>query len=196
MSFSVLGVKFNVSVPFAVVVAFLLLMDNTSLMSASLFAVVVHEIGHLIVMKKQGVAPKSINFTAAGILICGNAFFSVKQGIVIALAGPISNIVFTVCFYISGVLFKSDLLIIFAAVQLLVGLINLLPIKGLDGGTVLINLFYRLNLKNADMILSLVSIITAVLVTVLGTAIMVRNVGNPSLMLLGIYLIILNILKS
>ena len=196
MSFKVLNIKFDISVPFAVVITFLLLMDNTGLMTASLFPVVVHELGHLIIMKKIGCAPQSIKFSAAGILISGTSYCTLKENIFVALAGPITNLFLTLLLYLLGNIFSYKILIVYSAVQLLVALINLLPIKGLDGGAISLYIFEHFNIANAKMLCSLVSIITACAVIVFGTAVFIKNTSNPSLLLLGIYLIILNIMKS
>lgn len=196
MSFSVFKVKISISVPFAVIIAFLLITDKTGLMSASLFAVVIHEMGHLVAMKAVKCAPKEVVFSAAGVLINGAAFCSATENVIIAVSGPVTNLIFTVLFYFAGVFFDTVLLVVFAAVQLILGVINLLPIKGLDGGTVLYFLLQKFGANNPNFALTLVSIFTAVAVTVLGAAVAVKNISNPSLLLLGIYLIILNVMKS
>ncbi len=193
MTFRLLDIEFFVSVPFAVVLAFLLVTDKTGMMSASLFAVLLHEIGHLIVMKLNRIAPKSVKMSLGGVLIVGNAYCTAKESISVALAGPLVNIVFSVVFYFSGVYFDSLLLAAFGVVQFLVGIINLLPIKGLDGGTVLRNLLERYYNGNVQLTVKLVSIGVSIGVLVLGIAVAVKNTSNPSLLLLGIYLIILNI---
>ncbi len=193
MTFRLLDIEFFISVPFAVVLAFLLVTDKTGMMSASLFAVLLHEIGHLIVMKLNRIAPKSVKMSLGGVLIVGNAYCTAKESISVALAGPLVNIVFSVVFYFSGVYFDSLLLASFGVVQFLVGIINLLPIKGLDGGTVLRNLLERYYKGNVQLTVKLVSIGVSIGVLVLGIAVAVKNTSNPSLLLLGIYLIILNI---
>ena len=193
MTFRLLDIEFFISVPFAVVLAFLLVTDKTGMMSASLFAVLLHEIGHLIVMKLNRIAPKSVKMSLGGVLIVGNAYCTAKESISVALAGPLVNIVFSVVFYFSGVYFDSLLLAAFGVVQFLVGIINLLPIKGLDGGTVLRNLLERYYNGNVQLTVKLVSIGVSIGVLVLGIAVAVKNTSNPSLLLLGIYLIILNI---
>jgi Zn-dependent protease len=123
----------------------------------------------------------------------GSAFCTAKESISIALAGPIVNFLFTVVFYSLGVYFDNVLLAAFGVVQFLVGAINLLPVKGLDGGTVLTVLLEKYCKRNVALIVKLVSFCVSVGVLVLGIAVAVKNTSNPSLLLLGIYLIILNI---
>lgn len=193
MIFKLFNIEFQISVPFAVMFAFLLVTDKTGLMSASLLAVVLHEMGHLVWMKKCRTAPKSVKMSLGGVLMIGSAFCTAKESISIALAGPIVNFLFTVVFYSLGVYFDNVLLAAFGVVQFLVGAINLLPVKGLDGGTVLTVLLEKYCKRNVVLIVKLVSFFVSVAILVLGIAVAVKNTSNPSLLLLGIYLIILNI---
>ena len=95
-----------------------------------------------------------------------------------------------------GVLGKNTYVQSFAIVQLVEGAMNLFPVKSLDGGT-LVRLFLNaLNIKRSELIFNLISFMSSIAIFVIGTAIAVKNVSNPSLLLLGIYLIILNIIKS
>ncbi len=193
MIFKLFNIEFQISVPFAVMFAFLLVTDKTGLMSASLLAVVLHEMGHLVWMKKCRTAPKSVKMSLGGMLMVGSAFCTAKESISIALAGPIVNFLFSAVFYCLGVYFDNLLLAAFGVVQFLVGAINLLPVKGLDGGTVLTVLLEKHCKRNADLTIKLVSFCVSVAILVLGIAVTVKNTSNPSLLLLGIYLIILNI---
>lgn len=195
MRFRLFGVNVEISVPFAVILAFLLLMDKTGLMSASLFAVFFHESGHIIAMKVLRCAPKDVKCCSAGILINGVSYCTIGENAIIAFSGPLANILFTIVFYILGTIFDSVILFAFAAVQLIVGVINLLPIKGLDGGSLLYYLLLNFSKVNAAFVCSFVSIFTAVAVSVAGAAVAVQNTGNPSLLLLGIYLLVINLMK-
>lgn len=192
MSFRVFGVNFELSVPFAVMLAFLLVTDSSGMMSSSLLAVAMHEIGHLVAMRLTKCLPTSIKCGLGGILISGNSYCTQKQTVLISLSGPLMNLVLTAVLLVLGTAFKSYMLCVLSAVQFLVGKMNLLPIDGLDGGDVLKNILLSTNIKNVGFVCSLVSIITACAVFVLGLAVAVKNVSNPSLLLLGIYLIILN----
>lgn len=196
MKFKALGISFNISVPFAVIIAFLLITDKTGLMTVSLVAVFLHELGHFIAMKIQGCAPLSVDFCSAGVLISGTRYCTIKENAVIAFSGPLSNFIFTLLFYCMWLITDVYCFLVFAAVQFILGFVNLFPVKGLDGGTLFIcflKLFPKVNVK---LVFGFVSNFTACVITILGAAIAVKNVSNPSLLLLGIYLIILNIMKS
>ena len=195
MSFKVFGIKFIISVPFAVMIAFLLLMDSTGLMSASLLAITMHEAGHVFAMKLVKCPPVEIKFGIGGISMIGYSFSSFSENMVVSLSGPLSNLLLFLILWCVGILSDCYEILVFAAVQLLVGTVNLLPVKGLDGGTVLKLMLYKFTKCNVDLVCNIISIVFACSMLVLGLAVAVKNVSNPSLLLLAIYIIIMNISK-
>ena len=98
MSVKLFGVSVYVSVPFAILLAFLLVTDRTGLMSASILAMLIHEVGHLIVMKLNHTEPKAVKCCLGGILIIGSRFCTAKSSVLIARAGPIFNFLFSFAF--------------------------------------------------------------------------------------------------
>ena len=195
MRFKVLGINFHISVPFTVMLAFLLIVDKTGLMSASIFAVVVHELGHILMMRHLKCLPREVSFCIFGISIVGASFCTFKENIKIAIFGPLANFFLFVVFYIIGVLMANNLILAFSAVQLVEGTVNMFPVIGLDGGTVLKCIVNSLNIKGKNLIINGISFLTAFAVFILGMAVAVKNVSNPSLLLLGIYLIITHVYK-
>ena len=195
MRFKILGVKFYISVPFCIMLAFLLIVDQTGLMTASIFAMLVHEFGHLFMMRLLKCLPREVNFGFGGITICGTQFCTFRESAEIALSGPVANFIVFVLLYGLGSILKDGYMMAFSVVQLLEGAINLFPVKGLDGGTVLRVIINSLRIRYKRFIVNTVSIITAFAIFVGGMAVAVKNVSNPSLLLLGIYLIILNVCR-
>lgn len=195
MRFGAFGIAFEISVPFAVMIAFLLLMDKTGLMSASLFAALLHEGGHIIAMKIRKCAPKFIKCCPAGVMIIGNSTETALSSAVIAFSGPLANFIAGAVLYFEGRLSGSTGAYAFSAVQLIVGAVNMLPVKGLDGGTLTLELLKGLKVRSPEFAFSFISVFTAVATTVAGAAVAVRNTSNPSLLLLGIYLTVIHIMK-
>lgn len=195
MSFRFLKIDFYISVPFAVMLAFLLILDSTGYMSASILAVALHEAGHLVAMKLTHCEPRSVRCCIGGMTIVSNRFTVAKDSIIIALSGPMVNLILAAVLWLIGSYVNNLLILAFAVVQLLVGTVNLLPVKGLDGGTVLSILLQKQTKFNPNLVVTIVSIVTASAVFVLGLAIAVKNVSNPSLLLLGIYLIMINVYR-
>lgn len=195
MSFKLLGINFYVSAFFALIVTALLFTDKTGLMSASLFAVVMHEAGHITAMKITRSAPESIRLCPSGILIVGRSFLTFRESIFVSLSGPAVNIILFSLLYPLGILTKSPVILSNSGVELIFGLLNLMPVKGLDGGTVL-RMILEKNLKHGSLIFKTVSVMFSLLLFIIGTAVAVNSTSNLSLLLLALYLIILNVIKS
>ncbi len=137
MKFKFFGTKIFISFPFAAIICFMLYADKTGLALHSLLAVFLHEAGHLIAMKLSNCAPKEIRLIPASVQIVKGFCTSNSNEFLIALSGPFSNILIGGCFYFLYQSAASDLCGIFAAVNFLFAIFNLLPSSGLDGGTVI-----------------------------------------------------------
>ncbi len=193
MNIKIFGVKTYISVPFAILMAFLLVTDSTGFMGISLFAVTVHESAHLLAMKLFKCAPNSIELGIGGVLIRSNVYASFKENLITALSGPLINLFFAGLFWGLGYGFELEFFYLNSVVQFVVGGVNLLPVRGLDGGTVLRLSLEKFGLRCVGLVCSVVSLVTACVMVVAGLAVLVENVSNPSLLLLGIYLIIINV---
>lgn len=196
MSFKVFGIDFNITVPFTIMLAFLLIIDKTGLMTASIFAVLTHEIGHLIAMRYFKCLPKMVSLRLGGIIICGSSYCTFGENAIISFSGPLLNFVSFSVFYPIGFFTRNNYLLNFSVVQLVEGAMNMVPINGLDGGSLLHIFLEVLNIRHKNLVFNVISFSSSILIFIIGTAIAVRNVSNPSLLLLGIYLIILNIIKN
>ena len=193
MNIKIFGVKTYISVPFAILMAFLLVTDSTGFMGISLFAVAVHELAHLLAMKLLKCAPNSIELGIGGVLIRSKAYASFKENLITVLSGPLVNLFFAGLFWALGYGFELEFFYLNSVVQFVVGGVNLLPVKGLDGGKVMRIILESIGVKYIGLTCSVVSIFTACAITIGGLAVLVKNVSNPSLLLLGIYLIIINV---
>lgn len=196
MKFKFLNIEISISVLFCLVLSFLLIIDKTGLMTLSLLTVVIHETGHLICMKRLKCCPKSLKFTAYGIFIVSPFVDTdIKEKAVIAFFGPFFNFITAVITYLINLKLNNSTLLNFTIVNIIFAVFNFLPIKGLDGGTVLNGIFAKLRLKNKEKILTVISFIFTFLLIFFGITVFLRNFGNISLLLLGIYLLVINLMK-
>ena len=135
-----LNLKFNFS--FFAVVAFLIFADTSGMAVLSLTACILHESGHLLAMALCGIYPDKITFYAGGIAISkiGMEQMSYIRRLVILSAGC------TVNFLISSLCLafpENEMIQIFSAVNLLIGIFNALPIGYFDGARILEVLLVR-----------------------------------------------------
>lgn len=129
-----LYLKFNFS--FFAVIAFLIFADTSGMAVLSLTACILHEGGHLLAMALCGIYPDKITFYGGGIAISkiGMEQMSYIRRLVILSAGC------TVNFLISSLCLafpENEMIQIFSAVNLLIGIFNALPIGYFDGAQII-----------------------------------------------------------
>lgn len=131
----------------------------------------IHEGMHAFVAKKRGYKIGKIKLMATGaVLEAESDEFSVRDEIIIAIAGPLINLIIAmlliVCWWIvpETYNFTLDLCVI----NLVLFAFNMLPIFPLDGGRILLALLSkRLERKNALLITKAIAIIISLLLFVL-----------------------------
>ena len=130
--------------------ALLCWLDTMGLFWWILLAVLLHELGHLLIIWLLGAKLQSIRLRFCDIRI-DTAPLSYMQEMIAAMGGPTVNLL---CFLVFRQI-RSD----FSAVSLLLGLFNLLPIIPLDGGRFLYaSLHLFLPPKTADLCCESVSL--------------------------------------
>ncbi len=137
MKFKLFGTEIYISFLFAALITVMLLTDKTGYMLPALFAVLLHETGHLFMMWVIDCAPKRIKLIPASIQITTPFQKRYRNDILIAASGPVVNIILFLTLYFNFLAFGNQITLYFALLNLVIALFNLLPVKGLDGGTIL-----------------------------------------------------------
>ena len=136
-----LYLKFNFS--FFAVIAFLIFADTSGMAVLSLTACILHEGGHLLAMALCGIYPDKITFYGGGIAISkiGMEQMSYIRRLVILSAGCTLNfLISSLCLAFP----ENEMIQIFSAVNLLIGIFNALPIGYFDGARILEILLVRI----------------------------------------------------
>jgi Zn-dependent protease len=168
----------------------MLYVDKTGLMLPTAMAIILHEAGHIIGLWVFKSKPERINLRVGAVGISGRFWLNSKQEIVMLFMGPFLNILLFICLFSVFAVLKQVFCLKLAFVMLVVGIFNLLPIIGLDGGDILkIILTGRIKNKTVNHILYLVSIITIFVIVVCGFFVLLDTKSNISLILMGIYLL-------
>lgn len=197
MIFSLFGTKIYVSYFFVAVFTVMVFCDKTGLIIPLSIAVFSHETAHLLGLFFYKSAPKEIKLSLGGMLIVKPENLNIKQEIFVLICGPLSNLIL---FFVFLILYNCTRIEIFlknAAVELIVSIYNLLPARGLDGGTLLYNfLISTISPFFANLICLFVSLFVAAFFLVFGFFSFLNDMQNISIIIFSIYLLIFTFLKN
>lgn len=158
-----------------------------------LLAILLHEGGHLLCALFLDWRRPSIHLSPAGISLCYTGIHPPWQEILVCLAGPVANFAAaTLCYFSMNfeigegrVLLCRTLL--FYCMGL--GMVNLLPIQGMDGGGILSGLCTQLFLPDrAYRICRIGSILSVLLLWIVNLYIQLKIGFNLSLLAVSLYL--------
>lgn len=196
MKFKLLGTEIYISFLFVAIVALMLTTDKTGLALPCLFAVAMHEIGHLFAMWLLESAPKSIRLIPASVQITRSMSTRYKNDIIIAFSGPMVNLAFFITLYINYLAFKNETVLYFALINLIIGFFNLLPVTGLDGGTILFSVIAkRYDISKAMLTLRIITLVLASAVLFLAVSLTIRGQLNITVYIVAIYLFMSVLIK-
>lgn len=148
-----------------------------------------HECGHYGAFVHFGAAPKELHLEYSGIRLVPNAQpLSISQEWLVLFAGSAVNLL------LAGLLFLFHLPL-HAGFPLVLGLFNLLPLAGLDGGQMLLLLLRRLSPLHGDRIAEAISLFTQLVLSLAAIWLFIKT-GNFTLLLVLIYFFLLTIPKE
>lgn len=196
MQFKLFGTKIYISFIFAAVITVMLFFDRTTLFLPCAIAILLHELGHLFAMWLCECAPREIKLIPASVQII-RGFSSKPYGeSIIALFGPIVNLVIFVVFLVNYLYFKDEWVIKFGLINLIIGIFNLLPVKGLDGGTVLYNIVSeKKGLLTAERLLNIITFVSSLTLFIFGIFTIINGKVNITVFIMAIYLLLSVVIK-
>lgn len=196
MKFKLFDTEIYISFFFSAAVTVMLLTDKTGYMLPALFAIILHEIGHLFMMWLLECAPKRIKLIPASIQITAPFQKRYRNDVLIAASGPAVNILLFLTLYFNFLAFGNQVTLYFAMLNLVIGVFNLLPVKGLDGGTILYCILAKYKEpERAALILKIITLILAVLIIITAITLSFRGKINISIYIMGIYLLLMSLIK-
>ncbi len=179
-------IEFSVSFTFFAAAAFFLSGELSLNYIYALFFSFLHEAGHLLPMIFFGCYPEKISLAIAGIRIDKTvSSLSYLQECIVALCGPFVNLV-------SMVIFSRNLSSLPFIINAGLLMVNLLPVRSLDGGRFIYNLILlKCNGITADRILQITEIMIVLLIcTVLVVSFFIERV-NASFVLFSVMLVVM-----
>ena len=172
MRIRLFGTQIYISFLFVALIALMLATDKTGLALPTLFAVVIHEIGHLFVTHRY------------------------NNDIAVALSGPTVNLILFGVLYINYTAFKNQTVLYYALINLIVGCFNLLPVIGLDGGTALFSIIaQKKDVNRAMLTLKIITLSVGTAILLLAVSLTLRGNINISVYIISIYLILSVLIK-
>ena len=196
MRFKLFGTEFYISFLFAAVITAMLAFDRTGFALPLIFAVVMHEGGHLLAMWILDCSPKRVRLVPAALEITAAFGCSRKKEIAVALAGPAVNLVLFFTLWFNFLAYKGEQTLIYALINLLICIFNMLPVTGLDGGTVLFSLLARRKTpERAALIMRVINLSLAAVLISAAVYLCFHGKVNISLFITALYLIVISIIK-
>lgn len=197
MKFKFLGTEIYISFLFSAVLSFMLVTDRSGLALPTLFAVFIHESGHLLAMWAAGCQPKAIRLIPASVQIIREIpLIKTKQSVAISLCGPAANIIVFLSLFANFYLFKSESSLRFAILNLILAVFNLLPVYGLDGGDLLCLILTKENdIYKAHQTVKIITAVFALLAFLAFIWLLFGGNLNLSVLIIAIYLVICCTLK-
>ena len=191
MSFSIFKCRLEITFSFVLIICSMIILNDPINITWSILAVFIHELGHIIYMCILHTPPDHITFTAFSIDI-SDKFSHTRnntKNIFLALAGPLANFIATIIFYTLSIIFNNTFYLP-AAINLLIGCFNLLPIISLDGYQIVHTILStKFTPKTTCYITNCLSVIVLLPVLIFGFILEFRAKYNFSLLIVSLYLI-------
>ena len=154
--------------------------------------VLIHELSHLLCAIFMGVEIKSIVILPFGMTLrlTNNLIRYPKKEIMIALSGPLSNVIMIVIALFFYKSYGENLnFLLFLIVNWSVLILNLIPVPPLDGGRILRAVLIKASgLMASAKVIQKLSRFFVTVICALGVFILVATRGNPSLCIIGAFL--------
>lgn len=197
MKLKFLGTEIYVSFLFCAVVCLMLLLDRTGLIIPTFFAIFIHESGHLFAMWVSGCQPKAVRLIPTSVQIVREFSCKRDKEIAIAICGPAANAVVFITLMINYYGFKGQHSLRFAILNLVMAIFNMMPVTGLDGGTILTECLSKFtDVYKAESIVRVVTVVFAVVAFLAGVYLWVTDSLNLSVFIVAAYLIVCVIIKK
>ncbi len=168
-----------------ILVIFLSFSDGSGESIMTLISAGLHEMGHIAAMMICGINIRKITVTPLGFeIVPGRLYRSFYEEIAVSLAGCMINLVTFLLFRASG-----GMLGLLAETSLILGIMNILPIRCLDGGEAL-NAFFNLRMlpDRAEMLGQKISFITLLFMWIPAAYIFLITGCNYSLFIMSSWL--------
>ena len=114
-----------------------ILVSGSFLPIVNVLVALFHELGHLLIMYLCGIPLSGVRFVGFGFQIRQKSVLSYRQNLLVALGGPVFNILFGGILILLSYWLKAQVIAMLILSNFLYAVLNLLPIPPLDGHKIL-----------------------------------------------------------
>ncbi len=188
MSFRLGKTRCFIGYEVAAAISAVLILDRENRIICCILAAVLHELGHLLMMRCFGVRVRAVSVRLFDVLIKADAPRDLRSDVCITLGGVMMNLL---CAAVS-VPFSHR----FLYANLALAIFNLLPVMSLDGGRLLWLLLSRRFLpRTCTVTLKLTTFVLLIPLMTAGIVMLFRSGYNYSLLAISLYLLAVLIFK-
>lgn len=185
------NVKIKVSIPFVLLIVSMYILDSASVFIPTFFAVIIHELSHILAIFLCGAGVDTVDIRAFGIRVNVPelSYMPYKKEIIIAAAGPLAGIITASIALAAANIFHTVILDYFIGINVLVTAINLIPVYPLDGGRIILaTMLMYLPVRVAYTVSYVLAIASIGILFGLCAFLAVRGMLNPSLVIFTAYI--------
>lgn len=188
MSFRVGDLRLHIGYEPVAALTAAMLLDKENTVVFCILAAVLHELGHIVMMKALKVRLRAVSLRLFDVLMEADPPGSLAADVLITLGGPMSNFLFALLCAVLGMRLWMP--------HLVLGIFNLLPVEGLDGGHLLYIVLSRLlPPRPCEMISKILSFVFILPFLTAGIYILIRTRYNYTLLFVSLYLMAVLLLR-
>lgn len=147
----------------------IIIIDNYRYIYLSIIAICIHEGSHILYLKRNSINSIDLKFSILGFKIDLYEDLSNNKVLFLYLIGSLSNILVSIIVFVFNTLLNNELLNDFCIINVVIGIVNLIPAFPLDGIIVLKNILFRiLGYRIVEIISIVVSFVSGFIVFLLG----------------------------
>ena len=189
MSFHLADIRIFLGYEVVAAMTAVLLLDRENRIICCFLAALLHELGHLLMMKLCGVRIRGLKLRLFDVLIEADEPDIFRSDVLITLGGVLSNFLFALIF--------APIDTRLCLPNLALGVFNLLPVMSLDGGHLLqIILARRFSPRVCETTVRVCTFIVFVPLFTAGVYLLFHSGYNYSLLVIALYVLVLLLLKK
>lgn len=189
MRFHLAEIRVTVGYEAVAAMTAVLLLDREYRVAACILAALLHELGHLMMMRLFRVRVRGVTLRLFDVLIEADQPPSLRADVWITLGGVLMN------FFCAGLLCRLSLPL--ALPHLVLGVFNLLPVMSLDGGHLLsLCMARRFSVRVCVMTLRVTTFVVVLPLMAAGILLLFRSRYNYSLFAISLYLFTILFIKK